>query len=137
MKLPKGEWYVTTPEGTIDDPMTLVPQSTPLADSDHLPSGDYFLGPEEPPDEAELRRVLERGKAVALTGQVEYVNRSAGQWSLLTEHGMKTGKTTPRGPSMDGLQVGKRYHFQCTEVTELDTLWRNRKTLYLQSVETV
>ena len=49
---------------------------------------------------------------------------------------MKTGKTIPRGPSLDGLQVGKRYRFQCTEVTELDPLWRNQKALYLQSIET-
>ena len=26
--------------------------------------------------------------------------------------------------------------FECTEVTELDALWRNRKTLYVQSIET-
>ena len=136
LEAPDGEWYVAIPEGTIDDPMALVPQSTPLADSDYLPGDGYLLGPEEPTDEAEFRRVLERGKAVALTGHIEHVNRRAGQWSLLTEHGMKTGKTTPRGPSLDGLQVGKRYRFQCAEVTELDPLWRNQKTLYLQRIET-
>ena len=137
LEAPDGEWYIAVPEGTIDDPMALVPQSTPLADSDYLPGDDYFLGPEEPPDEAEIRRALERGKAVDFTGHMEHVNRHAGQWSLLTEHGMKTGKTTLGGPSLDGLQVGKRYRFQCTEVTELDPLWRDQKTLYLQSIETV
>ena len=116
--------------------MTLVPQSTPLAESDYLPGDYFFLGPEEPLEEAEIQRVLERGKSVALTGQIERANRGAGQWSLLTEDGMETGKTTPRGPSLDGLQVGKRYHFQCAEVTELDPLWRDQRTLYLQSIET-
>ena len=137
LEAPDGEWYVTIPEGTVDDLMTLLPQSTPLAESDYLPGDDYFLGPEEPPDEAELQRVLERGKAVALTGRIERVNRSAGEWSLLTDHGVKAGKTAPGGPGLDGLQVGKRYRFKCAEVTELDPLWRDQKTLYLQSVETV
>ena len=136
LEAPDGEWYVTIPKGTIDDPMTLAPQSTPLVDSDYLPGDGYFLGPEEPPDEAEIQRVLESGKVVALTGQIEHVNCRAGQWSLLTEHGMKTGKTAPGGPGLDGLQIGKRYRFKCVEVTELDPLWRDRKTLYLQSVET-
>ena len=136
LEAPDGEWYVSIPEGTIDDPMTLVPQSTPLDDSDYLPGDDYFLGPEELPDEDEFRRVLEHGKAVALIGLVEHVDHSAGQWGLLTEHGMKTGKTIPRGPSLIGLQVGKRYRFQCVEVTELDPLWRDRKTLYLRRIET-
>ena len=49
LETPDGEWYVTIPEGTIDDPMELVPQSTPLADSDHLPGHDYFLGPRKHP----------------------------------------------------------------------------------------
>ena len=26
--------------------------------------------------------------------------------------------------------------FECAEVTELNALWRNRKTLYVQSIET-
>ena len=30
LEAPDGEWYVTVPEGTIDDPITLVPQHTRL-----------------------------------------------------------------------------------------------------------
>ena len=134
LEMPEGQWYITIPEGSLDDPMELEPQSTPLGESDYLPGEGYFLG-EEPRDEAELQRVLERGNVVALTGQVELANRSKGEWSLLTDSGMKTGTTAPGGPSLDGLQVGKRYRFQCTEVAEPDPLWRNRKTLYLQSIE--
>ena len=48
---------------------------------------------------------------------------------------MKTGKTAPGGPSLDGLQVGKRYRFNCAEIVESDPLWRNQKVLYLQRVE--
>ena len=137
LEAPDGEWFITIADGTIDDPMTLLAQSTPLVESDNLPSDGYFLRPEEPPDESELQRVLDRGKAVALIGLVEHVNRGAGRWGLLTEHGIKTGKTTPKGPSLIGLQVGKRYRFQCTEVTELDLLWRDRKTLYLRRIEAI
>ena len=70
--MPESEWYIAIPEGTIDDPMVLMPQTTPLAESDHLPDADCFLGPEEPPDEAEIQRILESGKVVALTGRVEH-----------------------------------------------------------------
>ena len=48
---------------------------------------------------------------------------------------MKTGKVAPGGPALDGLQVGKRHRFKCAEVAVLDALWRERKTLYLQSIE--
>ena len=119
LETPKGEWYIAIPEGTIDDPMVLMLQTTPLAESDHLPGEDYFLGPEEPPVEAEIKRVLECGKVVALTSQVEHVNRNAGQWSLLTEHGMKTGKTTSRGPS---LEVWPESHWPGFALLQADVL---------------
>ena len=135
LESPGGEWYTTTPEGTIDDPLTLELQQTPLADTDYLPGEGYFLD-DEPPDVAPaIQRALELGKVVAVAGQMEQVNRRAGEWGLLTDQGVKTGKVAPGGPDLDGLQVGKRYRFKCAEVTELDALWRDRKTLYLQSIE--
>ena len=134
LEMPEGQWYITIPEGTLDDPMELEPQSTSLGESDYLPGEDYFLG-EEPRDEAELQRALERGNVVAVIGQVELANRRKGEWSLLTDSGVKTGKTAPGGPSLDGLQVGKRYRFNCAEITEPDPLWRNQMVLYLQRVE--
>ena len=79
---------------------------------------------------------MEIGIAVAVAAQVKQVNRSAGEWGSLTAHGVKTGKIAPGGPDLDGLRVGKRYRFKCTEVTELDALWRDRTTHYLQSIET-
>ena len=135
LESPDGEWYITTAAGTIDDPLTLEPQQTPLAETDYLPEEGYFLD-DEPPDVAPaIQRALELGQVVAVAGQVEQVNRSAGEWGLLTDHGVKTGKVAPSGPDLDGLQVGKHYRFKCTEVTEQDALWRDRKTLYLQSIE--
>ena len=71
-----------------------------------------------------------------VVGQVEQVNRDSGEWELLTDHGVKTGKVAPAGHDLDGLQVGKRYRFKCSEVTESDALWRDRKMLYLQSIAT-
>ena len=134
LETPGGEWYITTPEGTIDDPLTLEPQQTPLTETDYLPEAGYFLD-DEPPDVAPaIQRALELGKVVAIAGRVEQVNRNAGEWGLLTDRGVKTGKVAPGGPDMDGLQVGKRYRFKCAEVTELDALWRDRTTLYLQSI---
>ncbi len=137
LESPDREWYITTPEGTIDDPLTLEPQQATLADTDYLPGDGYYLGPEEPPDiDVKIQRVLERGKAVTIVGQVDKVNYSAGEWGLLTNDGIKTGKVAPSGPRLDGLQVGKRYRFKCAEVTELDALWRDQQTLYFVSAET-
>lgn len=136
LEAPEGEWYITTPQGTIDDPLTLDPQQAPLAETDYLPEVGYFLDDEPPDVAAAIRRALEREKVVVVVGQVEQVNRGAGEWGLLTDHGVKNGKVAPAGPDLDGLQVGKRYRFKCAEVTELDALWRDRTTFYLQRIET-
>ena len=72
---------------------------------------------------------------IILTGLVERANRSVGEWALLTEDGIQSGRTYPNGPSLDGLQVGKRYRFKCAQVTGLDSLWRDKQTLYLYHVE--
>ena len=137
LESPDGEWYITVADGTIDDPLTLEPQQKPLAETDYLPDEGVFLEEATPVSDAAIQSALERGKVVAITGQVEHVNRTTGEWSLLTDHGVSAGKTAPGGPGLDGLQIGKLYRFKCAEVTEPDPLWRDRKTLYLQSVETV
>ena len=136
LESPSGEWYIATPEGTIDDPLTLEPQQAPLAETDYLPEAGYFLDDKPPDVAAAIRRALEREKVVVVVGQVEQVNRGAGEWGLLTDHGVKTGKVAPAGPGLDGSQVGKRYRFNCAEVTESDALWRDCTTLRLQSFET-
>ena len=136
LESPDGEWYITVADGTIADPLTLVPQQEPLAETEYLPEEGFFLEAPTPVSESDIKQAVERGNVVALTGQVELANRSTGEWSLLTDSGVLMGRTAPGGTSLDGLQVGKRYRFKCAEVTEPDPLWRDRKTLYLQSVET-
>ena len=135
LEMPEGEWYITTPEGKVDDPQVLISQSTLLAESGYLPEEGYFLGPDDPPNEGAIRRALERGNTTVLTGLVEQANRSTGEWALLTDQGMKSGKTAPGTPGLDGIQIGKRYRFKYAEGTKLDPLWRDRKTLYIQDIE--
>ncbi len=138
LESPGGEWYITAADGAIDDPLVLEPQHKPLTETEYLPGGDdYFLSPEETPDGGTIRRALERGKVVTLTGLVEQANCGAGEWALLTEEGIQSGRTYPGGPGLDGLQVGKRYRFKCAPVTKLDSLSRDKQTLYLHHVENV
>ena len=72
---------------------------------------------------------------VTLTGEFERVNRSAGDWGLLTEDGRKSGKVADDGPSLNGLIVGKRYRFDCIEDIEVDAAGREKHVLYLQEIE--
>ena len=136
LEAPGGEWYITIADGTIHDPLTLVPQAEPLAQTEHLPQEGFFLEEPSPIDESDVQQAVERGNVVTLTGHVQLADRSAGEWKLLTARGIETGRTVPGGTLLDGLQVGRRYHFQCAEITEPDPLWQDQKVLYLQRIET-
>ena len=130
LEAPGGEWHITVTDGAIEDPLVLERQHKPLEETDYLPGGaGYFLRPEGQPDDGAIRRALERGKVVTLTGLVEQANRSDGEWALLTEDGIQSGRTYPNGPSLDGLEVGKRYRFKCAQITGLDSLWQDKQTL--------
>ena len=74
-------------------------------------------------------------ESVTLTGEFERVNRRRGDWGLLTDDGIKTGNIADGGPSLNGLEVGKRYRFLCQEDTELDAAGREKQTLYLVDIE--
>lgn len=72
---------------------------------------------------------------VTITGELELVKRSAGDWGLLTASGVKSGKVSEGGPSLNGLEVGKRYRFHCLESIEVDGAGKEKAALYLQKVE--
>ena len=72
---------------------------------------------------------------LTLVGEFERVNRSRGDWGLLTPDGIKTGVIAENGPSLNGLQVGKHYRFECLEDTELDAAGGEKHTLYLSGFE--
>lgn len=71
---------------------------------------------------------------VTLIGEFERMNRGRGDWGLLTPGGVKTGVIAESGPSLNGLEVGKSYRFECQEDTELDAAGREKHILYLQSI---
>ena len=98
LESPGGEWYTTIADGTIDDPLVLEPQHKPLEETGYLPDEGYFFEEEEPVGDAEVQLALQRGKVVTVTGLVEQANRSVGEWALLTDDGIKSGKNLPRRP---------------------------------------
>lgn len=88
----------------------------------------------------ELHKALSGNKdlaseEVSLTGEFERVNRRVGDWGLLTEEGSRAGKADCDSPSLNGLQVGRRYRFNCVENLEVDPGGRERRTLYLREIE--
>ena len=69
-----------------------------------------------------------------ISGTLQQFNRSAGTWGLFTAAGVTTGKIAADGPTMDGLEVGSYYQFNCIEEIEIDFTGREKRTLYLQSI---
>ena len=80
-------------------------------------------------------RALERGRVVTVTGLLEQANRSTGEWALLTDDGIQSGRTYPGGPGLDGLRIGGSYRFECARVVRSDFLGQETQTLYLRQVE--
>ena len=72
---------------------------------------------------------------VTLVGGFERVNRGAGDWGLLTAEGVKVGKIAAGGPSLDGLEVGRRYRFDCLEEVEMDASGREKRVYHLQNID--
>ena len=73
-------------------------------------------------------------ESVTVSGTFQRFNRSNGTWGLFTEEGVRTGQIADNGPSMDGLQVGGFYRFECTEEIEVDFAGREKRTYYLRSI---
>ena len=74
-------------------------------------------------------------ETVTLVGTFVRVNLETGDWGLLTDDGRRVGKVGDNGPSLVGLITNKRYRFECVEDIEVDAAWREKHTLYLQSID--
>lgn len=94
--------------------------------------------------ESQVRNVVEMlsgstelgTESVVLVGEFERVNRSAGDWGLLTDEGVRSGKTRGNELSLNGLEVGKRYRFECLDDIEIvDASGLEKHTLYLINFE--
>ena len=134
LEAPGGEWYIALTNGDPGESLVLEPQEGNLADTTGLlPLEGYTLG-DDTPDIQETQRRIGIGKPVVLTGLAETANRVAGHWELSTGDGMKFGKLAP-GAGLDGLEIGKRYRFHCTEIEELDEHWRDKRVLYLRDFQ--
>ena len=137
LEMPGGEWYMMMPEGGIDEPQALIPQPESLAESGYLPQDGYFLEPEEPRDYEAVRRALERGKTATLTGSVEQVNRSTGEWGLLTSHGVKKRQDLSRRRRAGRPANRQALLFPvCRSHRTGPPSGGDRQVLYLQSIET-
>jgi hypothetical protein len=78
------------------------------------------------------------GESVTLVGVFEKANRGTGAWGLLTDEGVLSGKVKEGGPSLEGLKIGGRYKFSCTEeIEEVEGTGREVRTLYLNEHEPV
>ena len=90
-------------------------------------------------DAENLSRILSKVEDIGhedatLEGELERANRSAGNWALLTKEGVRSGKIRDDEISLNGLQVGKRYRFDCVEEIEVDSAGGERRVLYLKKI---
>lgn len=82
-----------------------------------------------------LSEVVDIGREdITLEGELERANRSAGSWALLTKEGVKSGKIRDGEISLNGLEVGKRYRFDCVEEIEFDSAGGESHALYLKKI---
>lgn len=138
LEAPGGEWYITLTNSDPGDALVLEPQAGNIAAADELlPRDGYTLELIDPVGESEVQQALAHGKAANLTGKVEWANRSAGDWGLHTDAGVKSGKVAAGSAALDGLQIGQRYRFRCAVIDESDAFWRHRPAYYLIDFEKV
>lgn len=82
-----------------------------------------------------LSEVVDIGREdVTLEGELERANRSVDSWALLTKEGVKSGKIRDDEISLNGLEVGKRYRFDCVEEIEVDSAGGEKSVLYLKKI---
>ena len=70
---------------------------------------------------------------VVFMGEFVRVNRDAGDWGLVLGEGERvSGKVAEGGPSLNGLEVGKVYRFDCLEEIDVDAIGNEKRTYYLR-----
>lgn len=69
---------------------------------------------------------------IELEGTLEEADLARRSWRLITESGKETGTAAENGPSLEGLQLGARYRFDCIEeLDEADATGRETRRVYL------
>ena len=101
------------------------------------PNHSAILEPEVAPLVEALSKISDlSSESVTLVGDFVKVDRDAGGWGLNTEEGRKSGKVAEGGPSLNGLEVGKRYTFFCVEeIEEVTGTGKESCKLYLKKYE--
>jgi len=116
----EGTWYLSMIEHGLNQPLILIEQNAPLAESGMVPEPGFFLY-DRPAD---------------LKGMLDKADLGAGTWRIVTENGPYSGKIKQGGPSLAGLKLGGVYHFSCTEEIENGgAAGREQRTLYLLELE--
>ena len=134
LEMPDEQWYIAQPEGGERVPIRLQPQTSPLAESPFLPDEGLFLSGEIV-DCIAASEVAGIGREDAkIEGELERANRSEGDWALLTKEGVKSGKIRDGEVSLNGLELGKRYRFDCVEETEFAAGGGETRVLYLKKI---
>ena len=73
-------------------------------------------------------------ESVTFVGKLERAQRDTGNWTLVTEDDRKTGTTAEGGPSLNGLQIGNEYSFDCEEHLEVAASGRETRTYYVRTI---
>lgn len=68
----------------------------------------------------------------SIVGEFHMFNRNARSWGLLVNGTPVPGKIDKEGPTLDGLEVGKTYRFDCVERVTKATTSDDKRVLYLQ-----
>ena len=72
---------------------------------------------------------------VVLVGELDKADRNTRVWRLWTEDGKRSGKTIGDSVNLNGLEIGKRYRFNCIERTEIsEATGRELQTLILSKI---
>ena len=73
-------------------------------------------------------------ESVTFVGALERAQRDTGNWSLVTQEGRISGTTVEGEPTLNGLEVGRKYRFDCEEHLAIAASGRETRTYYLRAI---